>query len=119
MTSLCAVHGTPAAAACTRCGRFACEACLGAEGLCTQCLARPEVRLRPSPEARRALWMALLGFHGVVVLLPVAAWLARAELEAIARGTAPLAGKPWAQGALALALGGVIAWFIGLVAWLG
>ena len=49
VSSECAVHGTPAAAVCARCGRFACAACLGAEGLCTECLARPEVRLRPSP----------------------------------------------------------------------
>lgn len=119
MSSVCAAHGTPAAAVCARCGRFACGACLGAEGLCTECLARPEVRLRPSPEARRALLMALLGFHGVVVLLPVAAWLARAELEAIARGTAPPPGKPWAQGALVLALVGMVGWFVVLVAWLG
>ena len=115
--SLCAVHATAATGVCARCGRFGCAACLSAsrEPWCTECLARPEARLTPSPEAKQALLLALLGFHGLVVLLPFAAWRARRELEAIAHGTAPVAGRPWAQGALVLSVTGLVGW--SLLAW--
>lgn len=76
------------------------------------CLARPEARLTPSPRAKRALVLGLVGLHGVVVLLPVAAWLARAELRAIEAGDAPPAGRPWAQGALAASLAGALVWLV-------
>lgn len=76
------------------------------------CLGRPEVRLAPSQRAKRSFWLALLGLHGVVVLLPVALWIARAELQAIEGGDAPTAGKPWAQGALAVCGIGVVLWLI-------
>ena len=119
--SRCAVHDAAATGVCGRCGRFGCEACLppATEPWCTECLARPRARLTPSPAARQALWMALVGFHGVVVLLPFAAWSARRELEAINRGTSPLAGKPWAQGALAVSVFGLVLWSIALVSYFG
>ncbi len=116
--SRCAAHDTAATGVCERCGRFGCEPCLpkAAEPWCSECLARPKARLTPSPAARRALWLALAGLHGVVVLLPIAAWSARRELEAITRGTSPLAGRPWAQGALALSLLGLALWSLVLFA---
>jgi len=119
----CASH--PAADAvhtCQRCGRFACAACARTESgvvLCLACLARPEARLTPSPRAKRALAMGLVGLHGVVVLLPIAAWLARAELRAIEAGDAPPAGKPWAQGALAASIAGALLWLVLAVVLLG
>src|SRR5262245_29409113 len=112
----CARHpAVAAAAACERCGRFACDACGRTEDqrfLCAECLARPEVRLAASPRARRSLWLALIGFHGLLVLLPVAFWIARAELSAIERGDAPGAGRPWAQGAMAICGVGAVIWLI-------
>ena len=108
--SRCAVHDVAATGVCGRCGRFGCGTCLSTDGWCAECLSRPLARLTPSPEARRALWLALLGLHGVVVLLPIAAWSARRELNAITAGRAPMAGKPWAQGALAVSMLGVVLW---------
>jgi hypothetical protein len=61
--------------------------------------------------------MALVGFHGVVVLLPIAAWVARTELVAISDGAAPVAGRPWAQGALGLSLAGAVLWALALLWW--
>jgi hypothetical protein len=111
--SLCSAHQVAATGVCARCGRFGCAACLSTvsgEPWCSACLARPEARLTPSPEAKRALLAALLGFHGIVVLLPVAAWLALRELERIKRRDAPEAGKPWAHGALAISVLGLAGW---------
>jgi hypothetical protein len=117
--SLCPRHDVPATGVCDRCGRFGCGRCIPAADVewCTECLARPEARLTPSPTAQRALWMALVGFHGVVVLLPIAAWLARMELIAISAGTSPVAGRPWAQGALGLSLAGAVLWALALLWW--
>ena len=113
-SSLCPLHTTPASGVCARCGRFGCGSCLSGaeEPWCTDCLARPEARLTPSPEAKRALLMALLGFHGLVPLLAVAAWSSLAELERIGRDAAPAAGRPWAQGALGISVLGLVLWAI-------
>ena len=119
--SLCVEHQVAATAVCTRCGRFGCGACLSsvnAEPWCGECLARPEARLTPSPEAKRALLVALLGLHGLVVLLPVAAWLARRELDRITARAAPEAGRPWVHSALAISLFGLVAWSVLFSSWL-
>ena len=104
---------------CSRCGRFVCASCSREEVegcLCAECLARPEVRLGASPRAKRAVWLALVGLHGLVILLPVALWVARAELAAINAGEAPVAGRPWAQGATILAAVAAVAWLtIGMI----
>lgn len=117
--SLCSKHGVPATGVCDRCGCFGCAACIPLAEVewCTECLARPEERLRPSHAAQRALWMSLAGFHGVVVLLPIAGWMARAELIAISAGASPVAGRPWAQGALALSITGAVLWGLALMWW--
>ena len=117
--SLCPKHDVPATGVCDRCGRFGCALCIPLADVewCTDCLARPEARLSPSPVAQRALWMSLLGFHGVLVLLPFAAWISRKELQAISDGIAPVAGRPWAQGALAISGVGLLLWSLGFFCW--
>jgi hypothetical protein len=110
----CAEHAADAVAACARCGAYVCAGCskeVEERRLCTACLARPEVRLRPSPRARRALWTALLGFHGLVPLLPLSLWWTRAELRDIERGHAPAPGRPFAQVARIIAWVGLGLWF--------
>jgi len=109
----CPVHGVPAAAICARCGRFACGECLRPApdgGLCDECHARPAARLTASARARRALLFGALGFHGLLPLLVAGGWLGRAELQAITRGEAPAAGRPYAQGAVAFAFAGAVLW---------
>ncbi|MFZ5439747.1 MAG: hypothetical protein ACOZQL_07045 [Myxococcota bacterium] len=107
----CFFHDVSATGVCARCGRFGCAACLSApEGWCADCLGRDEVRLTPSRRAKQALLLALLGLHGVLVVLPVAWWLAARELESITAGTAPSAGRPWAQGARWLVLAALVGW---------
>jgi hypothetical protein len=112
----CARHPTVlATASCPRCGRFACAACLREEqgqALCLDCLARPQVRLEPSPRAKLALWLSLLGLHGVLVFLPAGLWLAREERKAIDAGAAPSAGRPWVEGARLASMAGVVAWAV-------
>lgn len=101
--------------ACERCGRFACVACGRSENqrfLCVECFARPDVRLVPSQRAKRSLWLALIGLHGVVFMLPVAIWSARMELIAIERGDSSVAGKPWARGAIAICGVAAVGWLI-------
>jgi hypothetical protein len=117
--SLCPLHGTEAAEICDRCGRFVCAACLRVHSharLCAECDARPEVRLAATPRARRALGFAVAGFHGVLPLLLIAGWMARAELAAVGRGEAPAASRPYAQVALGLAFAGVAIWGVVLAA---
>jgi len=115
--STCPVHGVPATGVCARCGRFGCAACLATGELrwCSECLARPEARLESSPRAKRALVFALLGFHGLVPLLPAALWLARRERTAIELHQAPPAGRPLVQGARAISLVGLAVWLV--LAW--
>jgi hypothetical protein len=109
----CSVHDTPATGVCARCGRYACAACLApalGAAWCTECRARPDAQLTPSPEAKRALWLALAAFHGVLPLLPFAMWSARQELKRIEAGQASRAGQPWAVGAWWLSLGALVLW---------
>lgn len=100
---------------CARCGRFTCAQCgrvsFGAH-LCDGCLARPEARLAVSARAKQALLCAVLGLLGVVVLLPVGAWLARSELREVALGRSPEAGRDVAKGALTLAAVATVAWLV-------
>lgn len=119
--SRCVEHQVEATGLCARCGRFGCGVCLSTvsgEPWCRECLARPEARLTPSPESKQALLVALLGLHGVVVLLPVAVWVARRELDRITARASPEAGRPWANGALAIALFGLVAWSVLISSWL-
>lgn len=122
MAPRCAAHpDVEALGTCGRCGRFTCARC-GRDGfgqhLCDGCLARPQARLAASPRAKQALLCAVLGLHGVVVLLPVAAWLARAELREVAAGRSNPGGRAWAQGALMLSALAAVAWLlVGGVAW--
>ncbi len=117
--ALCPRHQVPAIKTCSRCGAFTCERCIeqadDGDWWCSTCLGRSEVRLAASPRARRALWMALAGLHGVLPLLPVAFWFAQSEWRAIDRGAAPPAGRPWAQAARWVSAGAVAAWVVGLL----
>lgn len=86
--------------------------------LCADCLLRPAVRLSPSPRATRAFWLALAGLHCAGTLLPFAVFFALRELEAIGRGDAPKAGRPWVHAALALSVLGVVMWVMAFTWWL-
>ena len=116
--SQCAVHPVAATGICGRCGRFGCAQCLNETAWCVQCQARPEARLLPSDRAKTALMLSLFGLHGVVVLLPVALWLARKELAAIERGKSVPAGIPYARGSIAIAGAGSVLWLAALLWWI-
>lgn len=106
---LCAPHGEASVGSCTRCGAFICERCrrwMSEKPFCAECLKR--LGDRPSREAVWALGLATLGLLLWVPAL-VAFPLAQRELERIAQGRAPEAGRDFAS--LARALAG----FVGVV----
>jgi len=78
----CPVHpGAAVAATCTRCGRFCCEACLGAKGLCVTCEAAID---RQAVEARLTTLLRGLALGEVarVVLIGGLLFAARAAIPA-------------------------------------
>lgn len=119
--ALCASTGAPAIGTCERCGQFVCADCQRVEAavsLCLACWSRPELRLEPSPRAKRALWLALGGLHGLLPLLLISLWVAGRELQAIEAGRAPTAGRPWVVTARLIAGAGGALWAVLLAKWL-
>lgn len=99
--AICARHpGVPSAFTCDRCGRFACEACAGGGGLCSECF----VRASGGPSSALAKVGLALGVLGTFTLLPGVAALAVGVIERrrIAEGRAPPSGMPLARGAIML-----------------
>ncbi len=87
---------------CARCGTFGCGDCLQpfeGQPTCDGCALRLTERSAPSARAKLALWLGIAGINFTLLPGIVALFLARRELAAIARGEAPVAGKPYAQAA--------------------
>jgi hypothetical protein len=105
----CAQHpGARAVDACARCGTYVCLDC------CHGCHAKASRKAAQSRRATLALVCGLLSIHGCLPLGAVAVLVGVAEVRAIERGQAPLAGRNLAIGGIALgALGTAL--FLGLL----
>ena len=88
--------------ACTRCGTFGCEECLklfDGRLTCERCELLLIEKSAPSPRAKLALWLGIAGINFTLLPGIAALFLAHRELAAIARGDAPIAGRPYARAA--------------------
>lgn len=91
-----------ASGACARCGTFGCEKCLhpfDGQPTCERCELLLTEKAVPSERAKLALWLGIAGINFTLVPGIVALFLAYRELAAIARGEAPIAGRPYARAA--------------------
>lgn len=115
MTPTCAVHPEAASfAACVRCGRFCCEACLDPRrtGWCLTCARRPEARLEISTRAKAVLGWSIAGLV-FVPLVAVSWWLERTKPAPFLEADEPLlVGARWTRAAAA------ISWVAALALWL-
>jgi hypothetical protein len=99
--AVCSRHGEVLATfTCARCGRFACDACAGGEGLCSECF----VRSSAAPSSALAKVGLALGLLGLCTSLPglAALVIGYVERRRIAEGRAPPSGLPLARGAIIL-----------------
>lgn len=115
----CAQHpGARAVDACARCGTYVCLDCCVLDDdtatYCHGCHAKASRKAAQSRRATLALVCGLLSIHGCLPLGAVAVLVGVAEVRAIERGQAPLAGRNLAIGGIALgALGTAL--FLGLL----
>lgn len=115
---VCAPHAQPSIGSCTRCGVFLCEQCrkwMSEKPFCADCLRR--LGDKPSREAVWALGLATLG---ILLWVPgiFAIVLASRELERIAAGQAPEAGRDFAGLARGLGWVEVVVGVVAAAVWL-